>query len=58
MAIAATKLHRPVRPQEICVQMYAMIELDRGGIKAACPDGGEFGMTGIKPINISRVRRG
>jgi hypothetical protein len=44
MAIVAIELHWTVRPAQIVLQMYCVIQLDRAGITAAAAQGCKFRM--------------
>ena len=52
MAIFAIKLHRAIRPQQFCLQVSRVIELDRARISAARPQGSKFRMTGGETLDV------
>ena len=58
MAIAASKLHLPVRTCQVGLQMHSVIELYRAGIDAALTHRCEFRVAGIESINILCVTGG
>ena len=58
MAIVAIKLHRAIRPQKFCFQMYCVVQLNCAWINRPRPQRGKFRMRRAEAFDVVHELRG